>query len=784
MLAEVRRHLRRGFCTLTLALGLACGMGAQQARPILGVAIDYQPEAFAARLATLQAQGVEEVVVRLRGLPAPKAWDALIESVERTGLRWRLWLADLPRTDGWTIAPERYRLPGNPEGVYPIAIADATRVLVLVSPRDVPLIRLQTMLELTGGRTTAVVGDTAESVLLLYPQRRAALPDLWEGWDAYRDNLLRLLKRRAPRTGFQGWLVQSDWDAVSLSTIALSALAQAEWGAYLKTRYPDLVELERAWDLGVQMPSHESAARLIPLWREGRGLPFLIALDGSLRPSEVNSLRSKFWDDWHAFLRTRWQQLLGGLRDALRTHTPNAEFAVVQTAPNPAELPIPMGFFEPQLPSGWLLPAAWRSAWRTQLLQESFRRERENDPMALVVLQWAGDTAERASLFQNFAREMGIERIFWLAEGVDIPQEVWKTLRDTDIPPEMPAFQPFPITMWGLTQVQRYRSGWWVPSDQPDLQPLLWGFEIHGFQRGTEVRTLDAQGNLTITRQLELCLWVEEGEREITLRRFDRAPLTAFDLNGMPVRLEVRGDFVRLRVGTTPVRIRGFQTEPVCETSVEHWTQRVATLQKRGNPAGQDVQVLRFNFDNALNLYRRNPAQGFGLVRTNWFEFERAYMPYRWIEAENARQHEFGTVRRDKAVSGGATLWLGAPFPSQGASATYSLTIRETGNYTLWLAVRGIPTGSVAWQIVPNTENAKPIAEGMSPLSEGQVVSRYADQCYWLVIGSAALPAGEYRLRLRWQPAVNTQPPHYAEWDVIFVAPTGIQPKHVLPPLN
>ncbi|MDW8105914.1 MAG: hypothetical protein RMK45_00380 [Armatimonadota bacterium] len=780
----MRRSLRYRVWALTLALGLACWAGAQGTRPVLGIAVDYQPERFGAHLSALQAQGVEEVVIRLRGLPTPEVWEALVESAEHAGLRWRLWLTELPRVDGWTIAPERYRLSGNPEGVYPIALADATQVLLLVSPRDAPLIRLQTMLELTEGRTTAVVGDTAESVLLLYPLRRAALPDLWEGWDAYRDGLLRLLKRRAPRTGFQGWLLQSDWDAVSLSTMPLSALAQAEWSAYLKTRYPDLVELERAWDLGIQLPSHESAARLVPLWREGRGLPFLITLDGSLRPSEVNPPRSKFWDDWHAFLRTRWQQLLEGLRDALRVHTPNAEFAVVQTAPNPAELPIPTGFLEPQLPSGWLLPASWRNEWRMQLLHETFRRERENNPLALVVLQWVGDTAERASLFQSFAREMGIERVYWLAEPTDIPQEVWKTLREGDTPPEMPAFQPFPITMWGLTQVQRYRSGWWVPSDQPDLQPLLWGFEIHGFQRGTEIRTLDAQGNLLISRQLELCLWVEEGERTITLRRFDRAPLTAFDLNGEPVRLEVRGDTVRLRVGTTPVRIRGFQAEPVCETSVEQWTQRVATLQKRGNPAGQDLQVLRFNFDNALNLYRRNPAQGFGLVRTNWFEFERAYMPYRWIEAENARQHEFGTIRRDKAVSGGATLWLGAPFPLQGASATYSLAVREAGNYTVWLAVRGTPTGSVAWQVVPNADDAKPVAEGVMPLSEGRIVSCYADQCYWLAIGSATLPAGEYQLRLRWQPAPNARLPHYAEWDVIFVAPAGIQPKHVLPPLN
>ncbi|MCX7924490.1 MAG: hypothetical protein N2554_01620, partial [Fimbriimonadales bacterium] len=230
-----------------------------------------------------------------------------------------------------------------------------------------------------------------------------------------------------------------------------------------------------------------------------------------------------------------------------------------------------------------------------------------------------------------------------------------------------------------------------------------------------------------------------------------------------------------------PVRIRGFQSEPVCETSVERWTARVAELLKRGNPTGQDAQVLKFNFDNALSLYRRNPAQGFSLVRTNWFEFERAYQPYRWLEAESARQHEFGTVRRDVAMSGGATLWLNAPMPIEGASATYTLSLRETGAYTLWLAVRGKPSGSVEWQILPTDEAEKPIAEGVAPLSAERAVSRYADQCFWLPLGSASLKNGDYRLRLRWKPD-TTQPPHYTEWDVVLVAPAGVQPKNVLSP--
>jgi hypothetical protein len=744
----------------------------------LGVVLDYPASDLAAQLSQLKAQGVQEVVLRLEALPSREAWQSLLETAEASGLEWRLWLANLPRTEGWTVAPERYRMAGNTDGVYTLAVPDATRLLLAVSPRETPYLRLSSVLELSNGRAVSAIGDTAESVLLLYPLRKDALPDLWDGWDAYRDALLQLLTHRAPKQGFRGWLLHSDWDILSVSTLPTSPLAQAEWQAYLKTRYPDLTELERAWDASTKLERHEQAARLMPLWREGRGLPHLVAPDDSVKPQELDANRSRFWDDWRAFLGERWRILLAGLREMLTRHTPNAEFTVLQTAPDPAELPTPDAFADPQLPTGWHLPAAQRDQWRMQLLLETLRRERTLEPLTTLILEWAGD-AERAGMFQTFAREMGIERVYWRGS---VPEDAWRTLAQTDAAPDAPSLQPFPATLWGLTEIRRYRSGWWVPSAQPDLQPLLWGFEIHGFQKATEVRTLDAQGKLDITRQLELCLWVDEGEREITLRRFERAPLTAFDLNGQAVRLDVRGDRVRLRVGVTPVRIRGFQSEPICETSVEAWTARVADLVKRGNPSGQDARVLKFNFDNAVSLYRRNPSQGFALLRANWFEFERAFQPYRWIEAENARQHEFGTVRRDPAMSGGATLWLNTRLPIESASATYAVSLREAQAYTLWLAVRGVPSGSVDWQVVAAGEaEATPVAEGTAILSAERAVARYADQCYWLPLGTATLKAGEYRLTLRWKPSAS-QPPHYAEWDAILIAPPSVQPKHILPP--
>ena len=112
----------------------------------LGVVLDYPAGDLAAQLSQLKAQGVQEVVIRLDALPSREAWQSLLETAEASGLEWRLWLTNLPRTDGWTIAPERYRMAGNADGVYTLMVPDATRLLLAVSPRETPYLRLSTCL--------------------------------------------------------------------------------------------------------------------------------------------------------------------------------------------------------------------------------------------------------------------------------------------------------------------------------------------------------------------------------------------------------------------------------------------------------------------------------------------------------------------------------------------------------------------------------------------------------------------------------------------------------------
>jgi len=745
--------------------------------PTLAVVVSAPAERLAEQVSQLKAHGVGEMVLVLPTMPSEAEWRRVLETLESSGLAWWLCLRGLPRTEGWLCAPERYRTMGNAEGVYSIQLDGATRALIAVSPADTPNLRTLTQVALSEGHALYAQGDTVESVLLIYPLVSQAVPGLWEGWDQYRDRLMALLQKRRPQVGFRGWVVEQGWDALTLAGFPTSKLARTEWEGFLRARYPHLIELERAWDLSGGVSSYAEASRLIPLWRDGRGLPFLVDAEDPRKTQEIDPSRSQFWNDYHAFLAERWNNLLAGLREALQATTSEAEFLLIRPADDPTELELPPAFRFPLVPNGIRLDAAWQSLWGTLLTVAVAESETQVYPIHAVWLEASGLDAERASLLQARARSLGIRKLFWEIPMDQLPT-VWSTLQSTDSPPEKPQFVRFPKGLWGVTSVQKYPSGWWVPQDSArDQRPVLWGFALPGFWRTVEVQSVDKVGKMQTATQVELALWSPDGDQEVVLRRADRNPLEAIDLDGKPVRLEARGDTVRVRVGSVPVRVRGFSAIPLCESCVEQWVQRAQELLKRTPVGGQDPEILRFNLQGAQELYRKDRASGFDSVRSAWFETERAYMPYRWLEAEATRNHSFGTVRRDACASGGATLWVRSPLVGS-FYARYTLNLRTDGNYTFWLAVRlqsNRSLGKVRWQIFQDSEASAPMAQGESELKPERAHSAYADQFAWFSLGSVGLKAGDYLLHLEWLP-LNSQPPYAMEWDALLVAPVGIQP--------
>ncbi len=753
---------------------------AKQSALRLGVGIVFQAERFVDQIAHLKAIGVPAVLVRLEWLPNREHWQMLVDTLESSGMEWWLCLEGLPRCDGWLCAPDQFRLQGNSEGVYSVQLPpDTPHTLLALSPADSPHLQALYQLNLGAGRAVFAQSDTDQSVLLLYPYLRKVMPDLWEGWNRYRDRLFAILKARPPKQGFKGWLIASEWTSLSLAVFPESQLARAEWQAFLKTRYPEIVDLENAWNISGAFKDHAHASELIPLWRGLRGLPFLVSPKDPNITFEVETRRSRFWNDYQHFLATRWQSLVNALQTALHAHTPDAQLLVLHK-PSESELePFPQG-----VQNALFLPRSSLAHWQTSLVLSAFQATRGAQRLSLVCIEGADLTPERATLVQRTARELGIPLLFWqMPAEPALSHEWWQTVQQNDTPPETPQFIPFPRALWGLTSIQKFRTGWWIPLDPAEGYNLLaWGFEIGGFWRVVEVQQLDREGNLVATPQVELYLWSVEGEQEIVLRRLDRNPLSAIDLNGQEVRLNVRGDTVRFTLGTTPIRIRGFAMLPYCESAIEHWSQRVQELFKR--TGSQLPEALKFRWENAQTVYRRDREQGFAQIRSAWLEIERAYQPYRWLEVENATVRTVGMARPDPALSGGASWVVDTLLPPPEFLVRYKVRLRVAGAHTLWLSLRIPPSGNggtVEWQLVRETESEQTPVQGTAELKEERAVARYADQFAWIPLGSFSAQPGDYLLTLRWIPE-NKNPPYSAEWDALLIAPAGITPRTILPP--
>lgn len=763
----------------TAGIGSEPSAANTETQTALGISVVYRANTFAEQVAQLKALGVPAVMVRLETLPSKGEWQEAIETLEASGVEWWLCLEGLPLCDGWVSAPDQFRLQGNAEGVYTVRMpVDTPKTLVALSPADTPHLQTLSQLELSEGRAQIALGGTEQSVLLLYPYLKKALPDLWEGWDRYRDQLFALLKVRAPKQGFKGWVIASPWTPLSLSVFPTSPVARAEWHAYLKARYPQLVDLETAWQISGSFKDHATASTLIPLWRGARGVPFLVAPDSSVDPVEVEAPKSQFWSDYRLFLATRWQSLIRNLETALRSYTPDVNlFCLHPPTANEPE----MSLLYQELRNALWLPQESSARWRTLMVLEAFQATRHPNPLAMVCLEGAHLPSERATLLQHTARELGYSAVFWqIAPDGSVSSEWWNALKSTDSAPESPQFVPFPRALWSLTSIQKFRLGWWVPLDPaPNLNLLGWGFEVAGFWRVVEVQQTDKAGNLIVEPQFEIYLWSPEGEREVVLRRVDKSPLSALDLNGQEVKLDVRGDLVRFRLGTTPVRLRGFAMLPYCESALSLWSQRVQELLKR--TGSQPPEALKFQWENALEVYRKDREQGYAMVRSVWLDIERAFQPYRWLEVEQAGTRTLGIARPDPALSGGASWVFSSLMPSAEYQVRFKVRLRVAGSHTLWLALRLPASGSVEWQVHQETQGEQPVAQGTVELSPDRATSPYADQFAWLPIGTFGAQPGDYLLTLRWLPA--DQPSVFsAEWDALLIAPAGITPRGILPP--
>lgn len=753
----------------------------------LGIAFTYSAETLDEHLAKLTRMGAKQTLVELPSLPSAKEWQSLIEKLEKAGFQYFLKLgvdASSQVASGWQIQPERFRLVPSAEGVYSLNLPGAQESLIVIADRTDASVKRMATLELEKGQASlALTGNPDLEVFLLYPHGASSMPDLWEGWDQFRDRLLHLIDTKRPGANLRGW-IQVTPTPVSEDDLAVlpdSLLFQKDWSAYLRTKYRDPSEIERAWQVETKLESFERASQLIPMWRLNRGVPFLWLPNESRAPLlPVNTARSEFWKDYRDFLRQRLHQLSASMQKTLKEASGNAPVFLAWQPALPEQTAL-----QPLKPSEWAvldgicleLPAVLREQWGLFLAQRAMNAQQRNQEQ-VAVMAWNAEIAEGAPLILARARSMNYQHLFWRVEDFNtIPQDMITVLQAVDSPARAFSWQPFPMGLWMPAEMKRLTDGrWWIPVEEGGGEPLGWGSRTAAYWRMTSTDS----GN-----RIQLCVWSLDGVREIALRRFDKHPVTVESTTGQAPEIREKGERLFVKIGPEPILITGFQSLPVCETSVAELQERFNELEKVARARNRDFSIPRFTFRQSFEVYNRNPAEGYRMLSSTLAEAEANLRPYVWIEAEAPVAHTFGAVRVSAAASRGASLWLNTLLspPADGFYADYSLLVSGS-DYILWLA-RASHDTPIEWSIYGSSpDETVPIAKGNAPAdTDGRwaVQGGYGGAYYWVRLGALNLPAGEYRLRLKL--AGGKRPVYAAEWDAILVAPPDISPWHRFPPV-
>ncbi|HLV81901.1 MAG TPA: hypothetical protein VKT32_16555 [Chthonomonadaceae bacterium] len=812
-------------------------------------------------LGTLKAKGVRDLIVwPTRSLPdiAPAALQRLMSYLDandfRYGLSFGLGLT-APLT-GTVVRPAAYRYsdtkesltatwqtPNTDHGLF--VLADATDDNKIAgAPADVPvhdsLVSIPLELPATGVRFVA----------LFYPHKSlpvqgdGTLPDLWGGFDSYRDRLLNVLGQvkfgkglrffldpLARRLGLAG---ETDFLVPDSESFRL------EWEGFLARRYPNLDEARQAWGLTEgDFNSARDLARLIPLWANGRGVPYLYDPIERKTYRILDVTRSQWWQDFlegrnesilytmnatadllkrqvadvpvvYTWTQTHaifWNTNASGGYDglAIAAHQRGATLLAQTVGPALSEA-------EQAARTQWLLATEAAPADTTPPARPAASAPSGGAPVAPAGVkavpagyQAGGQDAAGAggiarpdldSQLENL-RRAGIKGFFagvfqpepdahsWLIppEDLDWMQEAARRLEgDPDLARYMPRLLFYPQSAPGPAQMG-FVSGesdvFWLSSfyagKLQDWWPSYSGYSI-----------LTAPNTL-----LETVLVSLEGRRVTHLWCAKPKTVRAFTPDGAPVPVKVIGpNTIEVTLEATPTvlvaeDLKAIPEEDIFipEEGVEDILQQltalfqIAKLQK--TPGLDTIQPA---MDHATADYRvQNLSEAYLFARSAIGDLIEAVKPYIWIEGEQATVHTFTEVASNPQASNGMYLRLSTSNPPSrfGYGVHYQFDVPSDGHYTIWLAgtVPGPGVSPIKWRINSDPEQDPADLTPRGPLyMEGRMG--------WIQLGAADLKQGPGQHLSIYVTDRAANPPDYVfSIDAILITPRTFTPDGPVRPL-
>ena len=722
-----------------------------------------------AALDLLAKNGVHDVLLSAGTLGlthvSPAAVQRVLDYLDAHHFDYGLRVADQPDAPlvGYVVKPAVYRNP-SPPASGPTRFSHipglTSAFYLLVSRHDQGIDESGTA-QIAGGDTATVSLKTqvTDDVLLLYPQRvyppgtpESRLPDLWQGYDEYRDRTLGFFSHVKLGPGFRFFsdplTADIGFAGEVNNVVPTSDGYRLDFQAWLNKKYNHNVDdLNRGWGIKEHdLPDFAVASRCLPLWSGSKGVAAIYdpVKKVSYAVLNENGIGGHLWADLNQFRLESVRGYMNSMADVLKKGV--ADVPVLYTWGGRSGLYTNTdthgGFDGLSMDSAATATYAFaqaedtpRTTWLIADNADADQPALNEDWDALKNLGARGFFASDAATAQE-ARRLG-----------DYGAEISFQARDLT---DRPRILPYPAGAPGLSiTARRLPDGvWWLPSyragalyqngDSFTLGPELRGYKL-----------TDPDGLLP-----RFVVWSPHSTG-LTDTHFPfpkDAPVQITDAAGVPIKVEKKKDQWIVPVGPDPIIFTHLPGVPLPTEAADAADAEATRLLTMAKQQGLPTDLYEQQLFHVRNDIATTPQASD--LRYNSFArlidaLTQILQPFVWLEGESASSYTFDSLVSDPEASGGSFLSLDTDRPPPtstgdsggGYQAVYDFSVNATGSYALWVAAGSLSASSPFTYTLDDggansSEDARP---------EGGL---YGGKFVWSQLGTVSLTRGRHTLTI------------------------------------
>ena len=720
-----------------------------------------------AALDVLKKSGVRDVLLSAgtRGLThaSPAAVQRVLDYLDASGFQYGLRIADAPDNPlvGYVVKPAVYRNPSPPSNGptrfrHIPGLTGAFYLLVSTHDKEIDE---SGAARLAGGDTAEVrlKAQATDDVLLLYPERAYApgtpegrLPDLWQGYDGYRDRVLGFFSHVKPGPGFRFFLdpltANLGFGGEVDNVVPTSDGYRLDFQAWLNKKYNHNVDdLNKGWGIKEHdLPDFETASRCLPLWSGAKGVAAVY--DPVKKVAYVvlneNGIGGHLWSDLAEFRLESVRGYMNSMADVLKRGV--------------ADVPVLYGWGGS---SGLFTNTQTRGGFDGLSMGDAATgvyafAQAEDTPRTTWLIS-SGSSAAAPGLNADWDALKGIgARGFFATVSTaaearrlgDYGASLSFEARDLT---DRPRILPYPAGAPGVSVRLRHLPDgvWWLPSyragamfqpgDAFTLGPQLVGYRLN-----------DPDGLLP-----RFVVWSLHGEETQTSFPFPKdAPVEITDAAGVPIKVQKKKDEWVVPVGPDPIIMSHLPGVPLPMNAADAADLEATRLLKLAKAEGMTTDIYEQRLFQIRNSIPTTPQASD--LRYNAYarfigDLSQILQPFVWLEGESASSYTFDSSVSDSEASGGSYLSLDTdrPPPSStgdggsGYAAEYQFSVNAAGAYDLWIASSPLSSSSpFTYTLDDGGANTSEDAR-----AEGGL---YAGKFVWSQLGTVSLARGRHTLTL------------------------------------